>query len=72
MGKRLERFDVGIVDETNGFRLDFGKTTEYRGALKFDYIRLHDTTMTITEERQCLAGMDRIFPARMNRQIESI
>ena len=41
MGKRLERFDAGIVDETNGFRLDFGKTTEYRGALK---IRLHKIT----------------------------
>ena len=29
MGKRLEKFsEVGIVDETNGFGLDFVKKTE--------------------------------------------
>ena len=29
MGKRLERFgEVGIIDETNGFGLDFVKKTE--------------------------------------------
>ena len=29
MGKRLERFgEVRIVDETNGFRLDFVKKTD--------------------------------------------
>ena len=31
MGKRLERFgDVRIVDETNGFGLDFVEETERR------------------------------------------
>ena len=31
MGKRLEKFgEVGIVDETNGFGLDFVEKTESR------------------------------------------
>ena len=31
MGKRLERFgEVRIIDETNGFRLDFLEKTESR------------------------------------------